>query len=137
MAIEVTTYDPKKVNLDVRGVIITGYADGSMIEIERNSDLVYPYVGTQGDVGFAESADQTGKIKIRLKQDSPSVVYLNALAREKGDDAAFPVSIINMNTNGVNCSGTKSRLLKPANEKFDKEITEREFEIFVADLSFD
>lgn len=131
---DVLTYDPLKVNLIIGNVAITGFAEGSMIEVERNEDAVYPYVGTQGEVSYAESADKTGIIKIVLMQTSPSVQYLNTLAKQKGDDAAFPVSVVNMNTNGISASGTKARVKKMASETIDKEITEREFEIFVADL---
>lgn len=131
---ELISYDPLKVNLDVNGVIITGYADGAMIEVERNEDAIFPYVGTQGEVAVAESADKTGTIKVTLMQTSPSVSYLDTLAKQKGDEAAFPVTMINMNTNAVDCSGTKARVKKMASETIDKEVTEREFEIFVADL---
>ena len=131
---DVLTYDPLKVTLVVGTVVIVGFAEGSMVEVERNEDAVAPYVGTQGEVAFAESADKTGTIKITLMQTSPSVSYLNTLAKQKGDDAAFPVSIVNMNTNGVSASGTKARVKKIAAEVYDKEVTEREFEIFVADL---
>ena len=131
---DVLTYDPLKVTLVVGSVAIVGFAEGSMIEVERNEDAITPYVGTQGEVAFAESADKTGTIKVTLMQTSPSVVYLNTLAKLKGDEAAFPVSIVNMNTNGVSSSGTKARVKKMASEVYDKEVTEREFEIFVADL---
>ncbi len=131
---DVLTYDPLKVTLVVGTVAITGFAEGSMIEVERNEDAIYPYVGTQGEVAIAESADKTGTIKITLMQTSPSVQYLNTLAKQKGDEAAFAVSIVNMNTNGVSASGTKARVKKMAAEAYDKEVTEREFEIFVSDL---
>lgn len=128
------SYDPQKTNLIINGTAITGFADGAMIEAEYNSDFIEPYVGTQGDVAVAEIADCTGTIKITLMQTSPSVAYLDALAKQKGDSAAFAVSIVDMNTNGTNVSGTKARVKKPANSKWDKEVTEREFEIFVADM---
>ena len=38
------TFDPQKVNLVVKGVAITGFAEGTMIEIERNEDAIIPYV---------------------------------------------------------------------------------------------
>ena len=63
---DVKTYDPLKVNLVVKGVTITGFADGSIIEVERNEDAISPYVGTKGEVAIAESADKTGTFKITL-----------------------------------------------------------------------
>lgn len=51
--IDVLGYDPEKVILSYGGVAITGYAEGAFIEVEKNEDNVFPYVGTQGDVGFA------------------------------------------------------------------------------------
>lgn len=132
--IDVLGYDPEKVILSYGGVAITGYAEGAFIEVEKNEDNVFPYVGTQGDVGFAESCDRTGKITITLMQTSPSVKYLNDMAKKKGDSASVPVSIVDMNTNGTNCSGTKARVIKESQVSFDKEIKERKFEIYVADM---
>jgi hypothetical protein len=135
--IDVLGYDPLKVILTFGGVAITGYADGAMIEVEKNEDNAKPYVGTQGDVAFAESADRTGKIKINLMQTSPSVKYLNDCAKKKGDEASLPVSIVDMNTNGTNCSGTKARVIKESKVTYDKEVKEHEFEIYVADLTIE
>ncbi|EJU22977.1 hypothetical protein HMPREF1143_0497 [Peptoanaerobacter stomatis] len=131
---DVKTYDPLKVNLVVNGVTITGFADGSIIEVERNEDAIMPYVGTKGEVAIAESADKTGTFKITLMSTSPSVQYLNTLAKQKGDDAAFPVSLVNMNTNAISATATTCRVKKMASETIDKDVTEREFEIFAADL---
>lgn len=133
---DVKSYDPEKVNLIVKNVAIVGFADGSIIEVERNEDSIVPYVGTKGEVAFAESADKTGIIKVNLMSTSPSVQFLNSLAKQKGDDASFAVSVINMNTNAISVSATKARVKKMASEKIDKEVTTREFEIYVADLDF-
>lgn len=45
---EIKSYDPIKVNLNVDGRTITGYADSSMITIAQGEDLVTPTVGAQG-----------------------------------------------------------------------------------------
>lgn len=128
------SYDPLKVNLIVDGVAITGYAEGTFIEVERNEDAVMPYVGTKGEVSFAENADESGKIKVTLASTSPQILFLNTLSKKKGDDASFAVSLVNMNTNAVSASGNDCRVIKMAKEELSDEVTEREFEIFVGHL---
>lgn len=129
------TFDIEKVNIVVGGVVLTGFADGSMVSAERNEDSVSPHVGTKGEVSYAESADKTGKFKVTLASTSPHVLYLNRLATGKGTEV--DVSIINMNTNAVQVTGTRCRVLKPAGEEVKDEVTDREFEIFAAVMEFE
>lgn len=130
-------YDPLKVILTYGGVAITGYADGSMIEVERNTDNAFPYIGTQGDGAFAESADKSGKITVNLMQTSPSVRYFNEMAKKKGDDASVPVSIVDMNTNALQVSGNYARILKQPQKPVNKEIKEIKIEIYVMDMDIE
>ena len=124
------SYDPKKVNLIVNGITITGFADGSMISVERNEDSIVPHVGTKGEVSVAESADESGEITINLASTSPQVQYFVQLSKQKGDDADFSVSIVNMNTNGVSLSSNDCRVKKLPQIEFGDEVDEVEIVLF-------
>lgn len=134
--IETKSYDPQKVNLVVDGIAITGFAKGSMITVERNEDSALPYIGNQGDGAYAENADKSGKIKIVLMQTSPSVELLDRKSDEKGESAMFSTSIIDSNSGATNATGSDCRVLKPASKGYDKEVKEREFEIFAIRLNY-
>lgn len=131
------TYDPKDVNVIVGRTALTGFAEGTFVTAERNEDSFTEYVGAQGEVAISESNDKTGEITVTLEATSPSAAYLYELSNRKGDSAVFPVSIVDLNDNGrITVSGSEARVRKPANYEAGKEITEREFVIFVSELEF-
>lgn len=129
------TYDVEKVNVVVGGVVLTGYADGSMVSAERNEDSVLPHVGTKGEVAYAENADRTGKFTVTLAETSPHNIYLNRLATTK--NSQVDVAIVSMNEHAVQVTGTNCRVLKPANVEVGRKVGEREYEIFAAVMNFE
>lgn len=95
MADQVDTYDPKDIILTVAGAIITGYAQDSFIEVDRESNQVEDEVGAEGDVARRITNDRRGSITITLLQTSRSNLVLSALARvdELSGDSVFPVLV--------------------------------------------
>lgn len=131
----VTNYDFKANTVLVGGVVITGFADGTAIECTKNEDNFKTSIGAAGDVTFCESNDETGSIKITLKPTSPSCPYLDGLASKKGEAATTTASVVSAYTNASNVSGTKCRVMKPADKKEAPEEQAREYNIFVADYT--
>lgn len=129
------TFDIKNVNLVVGGQIITGFAEGSVINAEKLEDNFSEHVGVKGEVTIAETNNETGEITVNLKNTSPSVSYLNSLANKKGESAIVDVAIVDLNTNGTQISGSRCRVRKPADVELGNEETEREFVIFVSDYT--
>ena len=80
---DVTSYDPKKVNVAVDGAIITGYASDSMITATKNEDAVTTEVGCKGDVVYSENANESGTITITLQGTSSSLPRLRSLASSR------------------------------------------------------
>jgi hypothetical protein len=73
------TYDPKKVNLIVDGVTISGFADGSFIKVARlDKELFKTHVGAHGEVGRTKNPNTAGKFTFTLLKESPSNVVLDA-----------------------------------------------------------
>jgi hypothetical protein len=75
----VGTYDAKKVILTLGGVPISGYADGTFVQSDPNSETWFKHVGADGEVSRALSNDNTHTIQITLKQMSLSNTYLRTV----------------------------------------------------------
>ena len=133
----VRSYDPAEVNLVVGGVVITGIASGTWITVERAEDDFTEYVGAKGEVAIAETNNRSGDITVTVENTSPSAKLLYEWSRKRGKNALFPVSIVDANEEGkIRMGGPEARVRRPANYESGKEIMEREFVIFVADLDF-
>lgn len=137
MSEPIRTYDPAEVNLVIGGVVITGVAEGTWITVERSEDSFTPYTGAKGEVALAESNDRTGIVKVTVENTSPSAAYLYQLSKRRGRNAIVDVAVIDANEEGnIRWSAPEGRVKRPANYEAGKEITEREFELFVADLDY-
>lgn len=126
------TYDAALVTLVVDGRFITGFAEGSMVEAEKDEDNFEAKVSAQGDVGVAKRNNSLGTITVTLMQGSPDVLYLNSLANSGKEFATWAQS------NGENAEkvgGTRAMVKKPADIAFSDEIEDREFEIQVFDYT--
>lgn len=95
MADRIDTFDPKDVILIVDGAIITGYAQDTFIQVDRESDQVGDDVGAEGDVARWLTNDKRGSITVTLLQTSPSNLILSGLARldELTGNGIFPVLV--------------------------------------------
>lgn len=124
-------YDFKKVSVIVNKIIITGYMDGEPISVTKNEDDVSPHVGADGEVTYAESADETGTITLTLKQSSAVMPQLTALRKAK---TLFPISIVDSNTRGVKHSGAEARIMKMPERSYGTEVQGVEIQIHVAKL---
>lgn len=105
-----TSYDPKKVNVNVNGTILTGFANDGVVNVSKNEDAVTPNVGCKGDVVYEENANESGTIAVTLQSTSPSLSMLRSLASGR---RTFSVSISDVNADDpVNISAQKCRILK-------------------------
>lgn len=129
-------YDPENVNVFVDNIALTGFAEDSFIQAEHMEDAFTEYIGARGEVSYAENASKAGEITVTLASTSPSIPFLNELAQRKGENAIIPVSIIDLNSNKETVSGDRARVRKPATYEAGKEISEREFVIFVENMEF-
>lgn len=72
-------YDPNTVQVSLGGVLLEGFADGTMIEVEPASDDYEAKVGTKGDVGVARIYNPLATVKIRFLQTSSANDQLSTL----------------------------------------------------------
>lgn len=129
-------YDPENVNVFVNNTALTGFAEDSFVQAEMLEDRFTEHVGAKGEVSYAENANKTGEITVTLASTSPSVAFLDDLAQSKGDNAIVPVSIVDLNENKKVVAGDRARVRKPATYEAGKEVSEREFVIFVENMEF-
>lgn len=92
----VRTYDPAKFIIVLGAHVVSGFADGQFIGLERNSDLFTKVIGAGGDVARAKSNDRSARMTLTLMNTSPSNDFLSAqhLADEIDNSGKFPVSIL-------------------------------------------
>ncbi|MGJ0848188.1 phage structural protein [Tissierella praeacuta] len=128
----VKTYNPRLVTVMYGGMVITGFAENSMVKCERNEDNNIPHVGVLGEVSRAENADNTGKITISLAGTSP---FISILARKAAANEIEPISVVDMNRGGVNIGGSEAWIVKAPPINLGKEIEEVDIEFFVADYT--
>lgn len=133
----IRTFDPKDINVIFGGVVLTGFAENTFVTAERMEDMFTEYVGAKGEVSMSETSNNTGEITVTLENTSPSVRYLNNMANKRGNSAIAPIQIVDLNNGTTIISGTEGRVRKPAAYEGGKEISEREFVIFVPELEFD
>ncbi|WP_296113124.1 phage structural protein [uncultured Anaerococcus sp.] len=122
------TYDPEKVVASIGSMFLTGFADDTMIEVEKNEDDTLVKVGLDGHVSYTENLDKTATVKISLMSTSPCIPYIRELANNKRE---FPFSMVDMNDNGTNVACDRCRIVKKPNIVVKKEAESVEFEVFV------
>ena len=96
----VMTYDPKKVIITFGGVPISGYADGTFVQIDPSGDSFTKKVGADGEVARSLSNDNTHTVQITLLQTSLSNNYLRTVmnADKLTGLGMLPLSFTDLNT---------------------------------------
>ena len=128
----IATYDAKKVSVIIGGVLITGFAEKTFVTAEKDEETVKPHVSAQGDVGVAINNHSLGKITIKLNQTSPSIPYLNRLARTS---QMVPAEVVSDNDVKEKAGGSQAMVNQVPKVEFGDEITEREFVVTVFDYT--
>ena len=129
---DVTSYDPKKVNVAVNGAIITGYASDSMITATKNEDAVTTEVGCKGDVVYYENANESGTITITLQGTSSSLPRLRSLASSR-KQISVTVSDAN-DSDDISITAQKCRVVKMPDVSRGKTSGNVTISIFVPNL---
>jgi len=89
----VLQYDPKNVSLIVGGKIISGFSDGTSINVMRNEQSWTLKVGVDGEGTRAKNNNKSGKFEIELMQSSSSNDDLSGFltADELSGSGAVPI----------------------------------------------
>lgn len=127
-----TGYDVRKVNVNVNGSILTGFASDGVVTVSKSEDAVTPNVGCQGDVVYEENANESGTIAVTLLGTSSSLPMLRNLSANRKQ---FSVSISDANDDdSVNISAQKCRITKMPDLARGKNTSTVTVNIFVPNL---
>lgn len=74
-----TDYSPKRTASNWGGYDLSGWAEGTFINIARSVDNTTPLVGAAGDVGITLNADKTGTIEATFMQTSETNQVLSGV----------------------------------------------------------
>lgn len=125
-------YDAKEVAVVVGGVYLTGFADGTFVEAEKDEDNMDTTVGAQGDVVDSTINNPLGTLTVTLQQTSPSNKYLTDLSNSGELVDAY---IISNNVPKEVIGGSQCRVVKPSAVSFSDTAESREYEIRVYDYT--
>ena len=78
---EYKQWDPGLVAMTFAGIIIFGYAEGTMLEVERNTDTFSLKMGAQGDGTRVRSRDRSGRVTFNIQGASGCNDLLSAQVR--------------------------------------------------------
>lgn len=132
--IEIASYDPKKVNVNINGKIITGFSPDGVINVVRNEDIVTPTTGAKGDVTYNENANESGQVTLHLMGSSSSLPFLRSLAAKRKE---IRLTITDANDAGaVQFAEERCRIIKPPDLAKAKEIGSTDINIFVPTLNY-
>ena len=127
----VGTYDPKKVIVNFGGNIMGGYADGTFVEIAPNDgDGFKKQVGADGEVGRAQSADNTHQITLTLMQTSLSNQVLSTIRNTDKLTAKAILPLVITDLNGATLGSWPQAWIRgDPTWGYGKELTERQWTI--------
>ena len=122
----VKTYDPKKVIITFGGVPITGFADGTFIQVTQDADSWAKKVGADGEVVRAKSNDNTHTVTITLQQSSGSKDYLSTCLNldKLTNKGMLPLVITDLNGTTLE-SWLQAWVSKDPDWEYAKEATDR------------
>ncbi len=126
----VKTYNPADVQLVIAGNPISGYADGTFINIARNNPSYTSGTGSTGEGWRAKSNDKSGTCTITLLQTSRSNDALSALSAldEASGDGVGPLLLKDNSGRSLYAAET-CWIEKPADSEFAREQSDREWVI--------
>ena len=137
MTAEVRTYAPDKVLVIVGGVPVTGYADGTFVNIEPMSDRVTSQAGADGEIARAVSADKRHTVTITLQQTSPANDTLSGFAAAdsiSGGGIMFPVLIQDLLGRSM-FAAAQAWVAKAPARGYGKDISNREWVLHTGEPS--
>lgn len=124
----VYTYAADAVQIIVGGVPISGLADGTFVNIERDEQAYTKTTGADGTTSRARTGNRSGSITLTLQQTSPSNDVLSGflVADEAGDQGVVPVLV--KDTSGRTlCYASAAWVQQMPSQDFAKEVNEREW----------
>jgi hypothetical protein len=127
----VKTYNPSRVTVIMNGFPMSGFADGTFVNIAMTADGIVTQVGADGEIARAINTDRRCTVTISLQQTSPANLYLSGLFQMDTltcGGTIGPIMVQDL------CGETlfmasQAWVVKPADVEFSKEIATRAWQI--------
>lgn len=128
----VRTYDPKQIIVTINGIPMSGFSDGTFLEIDRNEPTWNVVVGADGLVTRGKTNNFTGTVTLTLKQSSPSNDVLSGLMAidEATNTGVFPILVKDLSGNSIYFGG-RCWVTQYANSTFGKDISDRQWTLMM------
>lgn len=131
----VSTYDPKSVSLIIGGLPITGFAEDSFIEIERDEELYTTEAGADGEITRSKVVSDTATCRVTLQQSSRDNAILSALhTADRLSNAGITPFLFQEGLNVV--AGAQCWVQKLPTLEYGKTAGGRQWEIRIAKAEF-
>lgn len=129
------TYNPKEVHVILGGHPITGFADGTFVEVEFDSQQWNKVTGADAFTSRAKSNDYGGKVTITLLSTSPGNDIISTLWNKDRKDSSGVVPLMIKDASGrTKWSAKNAWVQQMPNQSFSKETEERAWVIDCAEL---
>ena len=128
-------YSPDQVKISFSGITVTGFQDGTFVEVERSEDQYTTHVGSLGDVTRTRNLNKTGKITVTLMQHAPinDLLSITLAADALGDTPARSIMVKDL-TNGMLCHASNAWIEKTPKIERGKESAGIQWVFACADL---
>lgn len=121
-------YDPKKIVLTFAGILVTGYAEGTFVNAERNEDTFELSVGSDGQGTRVRNNNQSGTVTLTLQQSSPTNDLLSTRATlDELTGLGFGTLLLSDLNGTTLCRAEASWIRKPANAEYGDAEAGREW----------
>lgn len=131
----VGTYSPEDVSVSIGAAIISGFTEGTFINIARNEDQYTMVVGADGKVTRSKNANRSGTMTLTLKASSASNDVLSAIASLDELAGTGVKAVIVKDNSGRSVYAGKGWIRKTPAGEFAKEVGDREWMLDIASLT--
>lgn len=133
----IVTYSPGDVALSIGGNLMSGYADGTFVTVEREVDGMTKVVGADGEVSRTRSANKSGSLTLTLKQTSDSNRILGAYLAADEEDGSGVIDVLCSDNLGNKVFAAEGWIRKVPNIELSSEQTNREWALDLATIRYD
>lgn len=128
-------YSPDQIKLSFNGVPVTGFMDGTFLDVERQEANFTMHTGSLGDVTRTRNLNKTGKVTFTLMQHAPINDLLTTflVQDEAGDHPPGTLQCKDL-TNNMRCHAQHAWIEKAPKVERGKESMGIQWIIDCADL---
>lgn len=128
----VRTYDSSQVVLTVGGAVISGFAEGTFITVERDDQNFTKVIGADGTASRRKTTNRSGSLTLTLSQTSPSNDVLSALMVKDEDGSGVVPVLLKDNSGSTRIFSSAAWIQGMPTIEFSGELTNREWVIEMA-----